>query len=365
MIRRLALFCTLSMAALAADIKTIVPQNGAKPVGPYSPGLLVGDYLYVSGQGASDASGKRPEGIEAQTRQCLNNVKAIVEAAGLTMDHTVYAQLYLSDISNYEKVNTIWPEYFKMLPARATLNVVRMPTDTPIEITVVVYKGQRSAITPANIRNRAPLSPGISTADRLYISGIMGRDSNSGKIPKTPEGQVQMVFDRLKKVLSEAKADAGNVAFVNIYRTSTIPAEMVDAAIAKFWKGGRPSIALLEVSALPFGANISVTGVAAKDKASLTRKGDCSSIGDTSFCSLAWAAGDGVETQTSATFAKLSLTDVVATNVYLDSIDEFARMNAKYAEAFKGKTLPTRTTVQPLKPGVAKEKFRFSFVAVQ
>src|SRR6185503_15046227 len=108
---------------------------GPKPVGPYSPGIMAGDFLYVSGQGARDRDAKLPEAIEAQVRQTLDNVKGIVEASGLTLEHVVYTQVYLHQMANYETMDRVWREYFpKTPPARSVLGVHRMPTDTPFEI---------------------------------------------------------------------------------------------------------------------------------------------------------------------------------------------------------------------------------------
>jgi Endoribonuclease L-PSP len=75
--------------APAAQRRVIAPP-GRKPVGPYSPGIIAGDFLYVSGQGARDRDGRLPDTVEAQVRQTLDNLKGIVEAAGLTLEHVVY-----------------------------------------------------------------------------------------------------------------------------------------------------------------------------------------------------------------------------------------------------------------------------------
>ena len=74
--------------------KRVIAPPGPKPVGPYSPGIMAGDFLYVSGQGARDRDGRLPETVDAQVRQTLENVKTIVEAAGLTLAHVVYSQVY-------------------------------------------------------------------------------------------------------------------------------------------------------------------------------------------------------------------------------------------------------------------------------
>ena len=86
-----------------AEKRAIAPP-GIKPIGPYSPGVLAGDFLYVSGQGGRDAEGALPATIEGQARQTLQNVKAIVEAAGLTMEHVVYSQVYLNDMAHYDAI---------------------------------------------------------------------------------------------------------------------------------------------------------------------------------------------------------------------------------------------------------------------
>src|SRR5262245_52406325 len=87
--------------ASAAQRRVIAPP-GSKPVGPYSLGIMVGDFLYVSGQGARDRDGRLPDTVEGQVRQTLDNVKGIVEAAGLTLEHVVYTQVYLSNMSSYD-----------------------------------------------------------------------------------------------------------------------------------------------------------------------------------------------------------------------------------------------------------------------
>src|SRR4051812_47360207 len=97
--RALISLCTLFLflhPAFAAEKKAISPANGPKPVGPYSPGVLTNEYLYVSGQGAKKADGSIPASLDDQLRQCFANIKTIVEAAGLTMEHVVMSQVYLT-----------------------------------------------------------------------------------------------------------------------------------------------------------------------------------------------------------------------------------------------------------------------------
>ncbi len=78
-----SLFLAGFINANSAEKRAIFPA-GVKPIGPYSPGILVGEYLYVSGQGARGPDRQMPPTFEAQLRQCLENIKSVVEAAGLT-----------------------------------------------------------------------------------------------------------------------------------------------------------------------------------------------------------------------------------------------------------------------------------------
>src|SRR5947208_17187210 len=93
------LFLIFAATVQGAAIRAIVPNNGVAPIGPYTPGVFAGDYLYVSGQGAKRADGQMPASFESQVRQTLENVKSVVEAAGLTMKNVVYTQVYLDDIN--------------------------------------------------------------------------------------------------------------------------------------------------------------------------------------------------------------------------------------------------------------------------
>ena len=180
----------MSLPAFAAEKKVITPAGARAPVGPYSPGIMAGDYLYVSGQGAAKADGSFPETTEQQTEQCLNNVKAIVEGAGLTMEHVVYAQLYLKNMAAYDDANRVWAKVFpKDPPARATLGVAKMPTDTPVEVTVVAVRDLS--------RKKVVYPGGVMVGDRLYLSGSFGRQI--GTVPQIRRSRFSCAWIRCRK----------------------------------------------------------------------------------------------------------------------------------------------------------------------
>ncbi|MFX1294648.1 MAG: RidA family protein [Promethearchaeota archaeon] len=121
--------------------KVIIAEKGAPPVGPYSPGIKVGKFLFISGQGPLDPESKQiPEFFEAQVNLTLENIKNIIEAAGGTMEQIVKTTVFLKDIKNYNKMNAIYEKYFgNKPPARSCVEVARLPLDIQIEIEAIAY----------------------------------------------------------------------------------------------------------------------------------------------------------------------------------------------------------------------------------
>lgn len=138
------LVCGLILtASLAFAGDRTVVKLGTQGAGPYSPGIIadVDKLVFTSGQLGLDASGKLVEGIEAQAKQALDNVKAVLEAAGSGMDKIVKVTIYMTDIKDYGTVNNIYKGYFtKDFPARTALQVADLPLGGLIEIEAVAVK---------------------------------------------------------------------------------------------------------------------------------------------------------------------------------------------------------------------------------
>lgn len=109
---------------------------------PYSSAVRAGDFIFVSGAvGGVDAQGNPNNGIEAQTTQCLENIKQVLAAAGATLNDVVKATVFLTDVSNFDKMNGVYRSYFiKDLPARATVIASLARPDLLIEIECIAYK---------------------------------------------------------------------------------------------------------------------------------------------------------------------------------------------------------------------------------
>ena len=129
-----------SGASLYAQRKIIVPP-GAKPGGNYSQGILIGDTLFVSDQGGEDAAGKIPADFEAEVKQCLDNIDAVLKAAGMSQANVVSVQVYLADRAKLQQMNAVYTTYFKdPRPTRTTVVVAGLVGPGNIEITVTAKK---------------------------------------------------------------------------------------------------------------------------------------------------------------------------------------------------------------------------------
>ena len=120
--------------------KVIATTNAPGAIGPYSQAQVIGDLVITSGQLPIDvATGAFPEGIEAQTRQSLTNVKNILESAGSGMDKVVKTTVFLSDIANFGAMNEVYGTFFGDggYPARSAVEVAKIPKDALVEIEVV------------------------------------------------------------------------------------------------------------------------------------------------------------------------------------------------------------------------------------
>lgn len=118
----------------------ISTKHGPAAIGPYSQAIRANGFLFLSGQIAFDpASGQLVEGdIARQTERVMENLKAIVEAAGSALDKTVKTNVFLKDMSEFSKMNEIYGRYFPSNPpARATVEVARLPRDVRVEIDLI------------------------------------------------------------------------------------------------------------------------------------------------------------------------------------------------------------------------------------
>jgi 2-iminobutanoate/2-iminopropanoate deaminase len=139
--------CNAMTNAAERPIRVIKTDKAGPPVGPYSQGIRAGGFVFVAGEkGLDPATGKIvPGGIEAETRRTLENVKAILEAGGSSLDLAVQTFVYMTDLNDFPKMNAVYAEYFKNSPpGRTTVEVTKLPAGAHVEITVTALAGQGS-----------------------------------------------------------------------------------------------------------------------------------------------------------------------------------------------------------------------------
>ncbi|MGM8366618.1 RidA family protein [Virgibacillus sp. W0181] len=124
-------------------VKEIYTDKSPAAIGPYSQAIQAGDYLYVSGQiPVNPESGEVVDGIEKQTKQVMENMKAVLEEAGASFAQVAKFTIFINNMDDFATINELYGSYLeKPYPARATVEVSRLPKDVLIEMDAIVYLG--------------------------------------------------------------------------------------------------------------------------------------------------------------------------------------------------------------------------------
>jgi 2-iminobutanoate/2-iminopropanoate deaminase len=119
--------------------KVFFTEKAPKPVGPYSQVVQAGSFLFLAGQIPLTHESRMIEGdISMQARQVLDNLKAVLEKAGATMNHVVKTTIFLADLADFEAVNKVYSEYFQEpYPARSTVEAAKLPKGARLEIDAI------------------------------------------------------------------------------------------------------------------------------------------------------------------------------------------------------------------------------------
>ena len=121
--------------------KIIFTENAPAPIGPYNQAVLKGNTLYTSGQIAiNPATGELIiDSIEVETEQVMQNMKAVLEASGMTFENVVKTTIFIMDMNDFGKINTVYGSYFneKTAPARETVQVACLPKNVNVEISMI------------------------------------------------------------------------------------------------------------------------------------------------------------------------------------------------------------------------------------
>ena len=122
--------------------EVINTNNAPEAIGPYSQGVIVGDFVYTSGQiPLNPVTGELVTDIKLATKQSMENIKAILEEAGTSLNNVVITSIFLKDLNDFEAVNEVYGTYFiENKPARSCVQVAKLPKDAVIEIEAIAVK---------------------------------------------------------------------------------------------------------------------------------------------------------------------------------------------------------------------------------
>jgi 2-iminobutanoate/2-iminopropanoate deaminase len=124
--------------------KIIFTDKAPAPIGPYNQGVLVGTTLYTSGQIALNPSTMELvlDDIETETKQVMENMKAVLEAADMTFENVVKATIFIMNMGDFARINSVYGSYFdeKTAPARETVQVACLPKNVNVEISMIAMK---------------------------------------------------------------------------------------------------------------------------------------------------------------------------------------------------------------------------------
>jgi 2-iminobutanoate/2-iminopropanoate deaminase len=243
--------------------KIIVPEGGSKSTSPYSPGILVGDTLYISGQASRDPkTGKLVEGdFKAHVTQTMRNLEAVLTAARMDFSNVVMARVYLTDSGNFQAMNEVYNTFVKEpRPARVPIGVKSIPSGGPVEITMIAKRQHGKPILPEGMKPSANYSRGLLVGNELYVSGV-----TSSK--ETVEEQVKDCLDRVKQIVEAAGMTMSDIVEGRVYLTDIKDYQPMNRAYGPYFRGGpTPTRAAMAVPHLPGKSKIMMHFLAAKEQ---------------------------------------------------------------------------------------------------
>lgn len=134
-------------------IKSFEAENGPKAIGPYSPAVKLGDFVYISGQLPINEKNEIDETIELQTKACLENMKNLLASQNLELRHVVKTTVFMTDLKDFEKFNEVYAQYFQQpYPARSCVQVAALPKNAKVEIEALVID---TLVYEAQMANRS------------------------------------------------------------------------------------------------------------------------------------------------------------------------------------------------------------------
>jgi enamine deaminase RidA (YjgF/YER057c/UK114 family) len=222
---------------------------GEPPPGfPYSPGILAGDTLYVSGKGDQLPDRQHPATFEEQVRQAMRNVETTLKQAGMDFRHVVMSHVFLDKYENLEAANKVYNEFFEdgNEPACATVFVDWIPGGSHVEITCIATTdlAGRKVVRPPGLRNGSSegavaASPAVWAGNTLYISGLAGTKPAGGLEAGNLEEQIHQMARNHIAVLDSAGLGLEDIASGCVYLRDMKDYQPMNAVYRRYFSRGQ------------------------------------------------------------------------------------------------------------------------------
>ncbi|MBA2604948.1 MAG: hypothetical protein H0U94_15295 [Acidobacteria bacterium] len=220
-----------------------------------SPALRDGDYLYVSGMDSRDLrTGRLPEGtFRDHARKALENVGTVLRAAGMAYRDAVKAEVFLTDLANFEAMNEIYRSVFSEAPpTRTTIGVRELPGGSPIVINLVAATG-KEIIVADGVKPGPIISPAIRVRDRVFLSGRIGT------APGGVGAQVREVMDDLGRTLRAAGLDFSHVVEAKVYLADMDDYAAMNEAYGGYFRERFPVRSCIQAGSLLRDSRVEIT----------------------------------------------------------------------------------------------------------
>ena len=235
----------INCIAVAGEKKAIWPDGWAR--GPHidPPGVQAGEILYLSAQG-----GKPGSDFSQETKQALDNVSTILNAAHMSMKNVLWVNPYMSEGGVYDVMGKVYRTYFEFgnTPGRGTIQVVGLPRGQHIVFSCIAGEdlSKRKAVRPRNMPPSPTASPGILYGDTLYLSAKDGFIPGQGMVTPLFDLQLRQSMRNLLDGLEEVDMDFSNVVFSTVYLREMKDNHQMNELYNKFFKPPYPSRTTLQ-----------------------------------------------------------------------------------------------------------------------
>jgi 2-iminobutanoate/2-iminopropanoate deaminase len=223
-------------------------QIGTPPAGfPYSPGILAGDTLYVSGKGDQLPDKSHPETFEGQFRQAMKNVKTTLDQGGLDFKNVVMSHVFLDDLKNLEVANKVYKEFFSEgdEPACATVFVDWIPGGSHCEVTCIATTNLdgRKVVRPSGVTHglaegSVTASPGVWSGGTLYLSALAGSKTPGADEKADLDAQVHQVAKDHIRVLDAAGLKLEDIVSGYVYLREMKDYDALNAVYRQYFSKG-------------------------------------------------------------------------------------------------------------------------------